>query len=182
MQFAPLPPPFPNPASLPWERSATRQRDVMVMTGPVTGVIKASPGISAMKEERHYPLCADGAAPPAHWLAVSDPAAAGHGPESAPPPPKRTARNVCLTRGPLRPRQSDLFISPPSARPWSPGTACSAHSLAQILRFFFGPFEDEATGLPGDEQLHPRLFCSRKKGNKKKTGRETARFEKVAEG
>lgn len=184
MQFAPLPPPFPKPASLPWERLATRQHDVMVMTGPVTGVIKASPGISAMKEERHYPLCADGAAPPAHWLAELDPAAAGCGPESAPPPPSGppgmfALLGACSVQGNLTclfPRH--LLDLAARERP-----APLTHSL-KFFRFFF--WAHWRTKQPGCREMSSCICGSsvqgKKETEKKKTGREAARFEKVAEG
>lgn len=183
MQYVSLPPPFPNPTSLPWARLASRQHDVMVMTGPVTGVIKASPGISAIKEERHYPLCADGAAPPADWLAVSDPAATGRRPESAPPPPSGPpgmfvllgAHSVQGNMTCLFPRH--LLDLAARERP-----ALLTYSLKFFI-FFFGP---SRTKQPGCREMSSCIRGSsvqeRKKKGNKKTGRETTRFEKVAEG
>lgn len=148
--------PTPIPTPLPWERLATRQHDVMVMTGPVAGVIKAGPGISAKKEERYYPLCADGAAPPAHWLAVSDPVGAGRGPEIAPPPPSGPpgmfvllgARSVQGNLTCLFPRHLLDLAAPERPAP-----------LTRSKSVLFGPSRTKRPGCREMSSCIFRLFC-----------------------
>lgn len=162
-----------KPTSLPWERLATQQHDVMVMTGSVTAVIKASPGISAMKGERHYPLWA---APPAQWLAESDPAAAGRGPESAPPSPSGppgmfVLLGDCSVQGNLTclfPRH--LLDLAARERP-----ALLTHSL-KFFRFFSGGEGLSRTKQPGCREMSSCICGSsvqEKKRRQTNTGRET---------